>query len=129
MLSCPWYDAYKRTLAATLKKKSIPISQRHITVKIELLNAASLNKHFLPISSKAFYMHHLSDRIAHTRTCYTSSGALAGTRNSLWSTVRDRSDDPSHHERTLYDRNNVLPVPPPPSYRASVQLSWKLILY
>ena len=61
-------------------------------------------------------MHHLSDRIAHTRTCYTSSGALAGTRNSLWSTVRDRSDDPSHHERTLYDRNNVLPVSPPPHH-------------
>ena len=29
--------------------------------------------------------------------CYTSRGALAGTRNSS----KDRSDDPSHHERTL----------------------------
>ena len=31
--------------------------------------------------------------------CYTSRGALAGTRNS---SMKDRSDDPSHHERTLY---------------------------
>ena len=28
--------------------------------------------------------------------CYTSRGGLAG------STMRDRSDDPSHHERTFY---------------------------
>ena len=31
--------------------------------------------------------------------CYTNRGALAGTRNS---SMEDRSDDPSHHERTLY---------------------------
>ena len=31
--------------------------------------------------------------------CYTSRGALAGTRNS---SMKDRSDDPSHHERTPY---------------------------
>ena len=31
--------------------------------------------------------------------CYSSRGALAGTRNSP---MKDRSDDPSHHERTLY---------------------------
>ena len=31
--------------------------------------------------------------------CYTSRGALAGTINS---SMRDRSDEPSHHERTLY---------------------------
>ena len=34
--------------------------------------------------------------------CYTSRGALVGTRNSsMRSTMKDRSDDPSHHERTL----------------------------
>ena len=34
--------------------------------------------------------------------CYTSRGALAGTINSpTGSTMKDRSDDPSHHERTL----------------------------
>ena len=31
--------------------------------------------------------------------CYTSRGSLAGTRNS---SMKDRSDDPPHHERTLY---------------------------
>ena len=31
--------------------------------------------------------------------CYTSRGALAGTRNR---SMKDRSDDPSPHERTLY---------------------------
>ena len=31
--------------------------------------------------------------------CYTSRGALAGTRTSLWvHPMKDRSDDPSHHE-------------------------------
>ena len=35
--------------------------------------------------------------------CYTSSGALAGTRNSsMGPPMKDRPDDPSHHERTLY---------------------------
>ena len=35
--------------------------------------------------------------------CYTSRGALAGTRNSpMVHPMKDRSDDPSHHERTLY---------------------------
>ena len=35
--------------------------------------------------------------------CYTSRGALAGTRNSsMGSPMKDRSDNPPHHERTLY---------------------------
>ena len=34
--------------------------------------------------------------------CYTSRGSLAGTRNRF--TMKDRSDDPSHHERTLLSR-------------------------
>ena len=37
--------------------------------------------------------------------CYTSRGALAGTRNSSMGPpppMKDRSDDPSHHERMLY---------------------------
>ena len=30
--------------------------------------------------------------------CYTSRGTLAGMRNgSIWSIMKDRSDDPSHH--------------------------------
>ena len=36
--------------------------------------------------------------------CYTSRGALTGTRNSSMypPPMKDRSDDPPHHERTLY---------------------------
>ena len=35
--------------------------------------------------------------------CYTSSGALAGREIAQWvHPMKDRSDDPSHHERTLY---------------------------
>ena len=52
--------------------------------------------------------------------CYTSRGALAGTRNSsLGPPMNDRSDDPSHHERTLYllvcskaSRSQLYRVPP-----------------
>ena len=41
---------------------------------------------------------HRQDNTYHS-LCYTSRGALAGTRNS---SMKDRSDDPSHHERMLY---------------------------
>ena len=38
--------------------------------------------------------------------CYTSRGALAGTRIAQWvHPMKDRSDDPSHHERTLLPRS------------------------
>ena len=39
----------------------------------------------------------------HHSLCYTSRGALAGMRNSSMgpAPMKDRSDDPSHHERTL----------------------------
>ena len=41
--------------------------------------------------------------------CYTSRGALAGTRNSsMVHPKKDRSDDPSHHERTLLPRSYIL---------------------
>ena len=36
---------------------------------------------------------------------YTSGGALTGTRNS--SNEKDRSDNPSHHERTLLTRSYI----------------------
>ena len=41
---------------------------------------------------------HRQDSTYHS-LCYTSCGTLAGMRNSL---MKDRSDDPSHHEWTLY---------------------------
>ena len=35
--------------------------------------------------------------------CYTSRGALAGTRySSMVHPMKDRSDDPSHHERSVF---------------------------
>ena len=46
---------------------------------------------------------HRQDNTYHS-LCYTSRGALAGTRNSSMGWVhpmKDRSDDPSYHERTL----------------------------
>ena len=40
---------------------------------------------------------------------YTSCGALAGTRNSsMVHPMKDRSDDPSHHEQTLLPRSYIL---------------------
>ena len=40
--------------------------------------------------------------------CDTSRGALAGTRNSsMGSPMKDRSDDPSYHERTLLPRSYI----------------------
>ena len=50
--------------------------------------------------------------------CYTSRGALAGLNGS---TMRDRSDDPMHHDaRSFCDRPKsvsylTLPHPPPPN--------------
>ena len=40
--------------------------------------------------------------------CYTSRGALAGTRNSsMGPPMKDRSDDPPRHERTLLPRSYI----------------------
>ena len=40
--------------------------------------------------------------------CYTSRGALAGTRkSSMGPPMKDLSDDPSHHERTLLPRSYI----------------------
>ena len=40
--------------------------------------------------------------------CYTSRGALAGTRIAQWvHPMRDPSDDPSHHERTLLPQSYI----------------------
>ena len=53
------------------------------------------------ISSKGFYMHHPTQNTYHS-LCYTSHGALAGTRNSSMGPLHEGSIRwPSHHERTL----------------------------
>ena len=54
--------------------------------------------------------------------CYTSRGALAGTRIAQWvHPTKDRFDDPSHHEQMLlpwsyisllYGMNECLATPP-----------------
>ena len=45
---------------------------------------------------------HIQDNTYHG-LCYTSRGALAGTSNSsIGPPMKDRSDDPPHHEQTLY---------------------------
>ena len=41
--------------------------------------------------------------------CYTSRGALAGTRIAQWvHSMKDRSNDPLHHERTLLPQSYIL---------------------
>ena len=62
-----------------------------------------------PISSKGSFISssHRQDNTYHS-FCYTSRGALAQTRNSSWvDPMKDRSDDPSHHERTLLPRSCI----------------------
>ena len=51
----------------------------------------------LPLDGLLFYMHRPQDRIAHTK-------AIVATVMEItpWVHLKDRSDDPSHHERTLY---------------------------
>ena len=54
------------------------------------------------LAAMVLYMHHPTDRITHTiGFVHFSRGALAGTR----------TDDPSHHKRTLLPRSHIsLPV-------------------
>ena len=50
--------------------------------------------HRLLFPTRFFYMHHPTDRIAHTIAYYTSRGALAGMKNSSMT-------DSLFHEKTL----------------------------
>ena len=63
-------------------------------------NPLSPHRLLFPINSKDSTYHGL---------CYTSRGGLAGTRNSSIGPphMKDRSDDPSHHERTLLTRSYI----------------------
>ena len=51
-----------------------------------------------------FYMHHPTDRITHTTAFVTPVVEYLLEREiAQWvHPMKDRSDDPSHHERTLY---------------------------
>ena len=54
-------------------------------------------------------MHHPTDRIAHTTAFVTTFGEHWLEREiAQWvNPMKDRSDDPSHHERTLLPRTTV----------------------
>ena len=69
-----------------------------------------------PINSKGSFIYAPSHRQDSTYQglCYTSRGALAGSEIAQWvHPMKDRSDDPSHHERLkrnipCYDRRFVI---------------------
>ena len=61
------------------------------------------------INSKVFYMHHPTDRIAHT-TAFVKPVVEHWLEREIAQWVhrmKDRSDDPSHHERTLLPRSYI----------------------
>ena len=63
-----------------------------------------------PISSKRFfYMHHPTDRITHNMAFVTPVVEQWLDREiAQWvHTMKDRSDDPSHHERTLLPQSYI----------------------
>ena len=63
-----------------------------------------------PINSKVFfYMHHPTDRIAYTTAFVTPVVDHWLEREiAQWvHPMNDRSDDPSHHERTLLPRSYI----------------------
>ena len=63
-----------------------------------------------PINSKGlFYTHHPTDRIAHT-TAFVTPVVEHWLEREIAQWVlpmKDRSDDPSHHERTLLPRSYI----------------------
>ena len=63
-----------------------------------------------PINSKgSFYMHHPTDRLAHTTVFVTPVNELWLEREIAQRVhpMKDRSDDPLHHERTLLLRSYI----------------------
>ena len=68
-------------------------------------------------------MHHPTDRIAHTTTFAIPVVEHQLDKKQLnVSTPRDRSDDPSHHEQTLYHRVTSS------SYQFGIQITNVLML-
>ena len=57
----------------------------------------------LAVSVLLYASSHRQDNTYHG-LCYTSRGALTGTRNS---TMKDRSDDPLYHKRTLLPQSYI----------------------
>ena len=106
MLFCLWDGAYKRTLAVNRRVSHVaaagflshylsgplPNVRRHIIVNKML--SVSLKKTFPSIHPSP-----RQDSTYHILCC----GALAAMRNSSV-TMRNQSDDPSHHKQMLYHR-------------------------
>ena len=63
----------------------------------------------LPVSSKVFYMHHPTDILTHTTEFVTPVVEHWLEREiAQWvHPMKDRSDDPSHHERTPLPRSYI----------------------
>ena len=62
-----------------------------------------------PLPQGLFYMHHPTDRIAHTTAFGTPvvEHCLEREKSQWVHPMKDRSDDPSHHERTLLPRSYI----------------------
>ena len=69
---------------------------------------------FFPINSKgSFYKHHPTDRLAHT-TAFVTPVVEHWLEREIGQWVhpmKDRPDDPSHHERTLLPRSYISLLP------------------
>ena len=61
------------------------------------------------VAARVFYVHHPTDRIAHTTAFVTPVVELWLKREiDQWvHPMKDRSDDPSHHKRTLLPRSYI----------------------
>ena len=81
-------DIWLRTILIVRKETRC----RHICYSFRLIARVILYASF-----------HRQDNTYHG-LCYTNRGSLAGTRNS---SMKDRSDDPTGHERTLLPRSYI----------------------
>ena len=105
--SCLWDGAHKRTLAVNWKESSMWRQRVYALTIIHMVKDHSdsekgnllppSHRLLLPISSKGPFICTTPQTEQHNVHCYTSRGALAGTRNSSMGLIKDGSDDPSHH--------------------------------
>ena len=80
---------------------------RHVVKDHPYRERGNLLPLLFPINSNLLYApSHRQDSTYHS-LCYTSRRALDGRRNSSMGPMKDRSDDPSHHERTLLPRSYI----------------------
>ena len=65
--------------------------------------------YYFRLTARLFYMHHPTDRIAHTTAFVTPVVEHWLEREiAQWvHPMKDRSDDPSHYERTLLPRSYI----------------------